>query len=154
MRTPPHSPACQRVEALLDQAMSEGVINLPPELQAHAVHCPRCAREYNELSHLLTRLRSAAAGIELGKVPAVVDRVMATPPAEGPRQKAGRPVSATWFLGQLAAVVAAALLMVGGLTYALLKVNEAVGGVPSGRVVERLLTPFQDWTWARFRGTR
>lgn len=155
MRTPPQRPACQRVELLIDQALSEGVLNLPPELQAHAAHCPRCGREYSEVSQLLTRLRGAAAGIDLGKVPSVVDLVMTAPSAAQATHRTGRrPVSSAWVFGQLAAVVAMVVLMVGGLTYALLKVNQAVGGLPPERVVERVLTPFQGWTWTRFRGTR
>lgn len=175
--------ACQRVHQVLEQGMSEGMLSLPPELTAHAARCPRCGPEVRETEVLLGRLMRGAAGIDLSPVPRVVDQVMArtamghgsgllaaappaaaTPAAITPeRATAERSASGEavhrqadwkWVLGQIAAVAAAFLIAISGLTYGVLKINQAVSGTSPGEVIAKLTQPFHDWTQARFHGGR
>lgn len=154
--------ACHRFQAALDEAMAEGVLSLAPELTAHATRCARCAIELKETEALLGRLRNASAGIDLSRVPHVVDFVLsqtateqgATPaPAvllEEKRRQKG--VRLRWVLTQVAAVAAVLLIAVGGLTYTVLKVNEVVSGVKPGEVLAKLAAPFSRTQQAEFRG--
>jgi hypothetical protein len=141
--------ACQRVQAHLDEALATGTLSLPPELSAHADHCPNCGPEVADTERLLSRLRGAAAGVELGLVPKVVDTVLAEIASESRtnvlplEQRSRKQVKVWWLIGQVAAVAAVLIIAVGGLGFALLKVNEAVSGVTPGDVLARLAAPFQ-----------
>lgn len=158
----PHvvSMACHRVQRALDEGMSEGSLNLPAELAAHAAHCPRCGPEVEATHTLLTRLRDGAARVDLGKVPGVVDRVVAhTVGARGSAEgRSGSALPAApsqkahlrWVLGQVAIVATVLLVTLTGLTYGLLKMNEAVSGVRPGEVVERAMAPLRNWSQAIF----
>lgn len=150
--------SCQRVQAAVEDALMEGTLNLPAELAAHAARCARCSAEVADTEHLLGRLRGAVAAIDLGQVPRVVDYVMtqtaaliqpARPAPLMPAPKKKVPVS--WVLGQVAAVAAALLIAVGGLTYMVLKVNQAVSGVAPGDVLARLTAPFTETNRADVR---
>jgi anti-sigma factor RsiW len=140
--------ACQRVQAHLDDALATGTLSLPPELAAHAERCPNCGPEVAETERLLSRLRGAAAGIELGPVPKAVDAVLAQIAAENQpkvlplEQRSRKRVAALWVIGQVAAVAAVLIIAIGGLGFALLKVNEAVSGVTPGDVFAKLAAPF------------
>jgi len=141
--------ACQRVQSALDEGLATGSLSLPAELAAHADRCPRCGPEVRQTESLLSRLRGAAAGIELGRVPPTVDAVLARIATESPQrvmlveQPRARRVQTRWLLGQVAAVAAVLLITVGGLGFVILKVNEAVSGVKPGDVVSRLVAPFR-----------
>ncbi|HWI64780.1 MAG TPA: hypothetical protein VNT75_23370 [Symbiobacteriaceae bacterium] len=141
--------ACQRVQEALDEALATGTLSLPAELSAHADRCPRCGPEVADTENLLARLRGAAAGVTLGRVPPAVDAVLAQIARESaPRvvpleQAKSRRVQTRWVLGQVAAVAAVLIVTVGSLGYVILKVNEAVSGVKPGDVVARLVTPFR-----------
>ncbi|MDF2631009.1 MAG: hypothetical protein K0R39_4840 [Symbiobacteriaceae bacterium] len=142
----------------LDEALATGTLALPAELALHADGCPRCGPEYRDTEALLSRLRGAAAGIELGPVPQAVDKVLDQITREAaPRvfsmveASAGSPgaqhrqkqVRTRWILGQVAAVAAVLLIAVGGIGYAILKVNEAVSGVSPGDVLAKFASPFR-----------
>ncbi|MFZ5827201.1 MAG: hypothetical protein ACOY94_23130 [Bacillota bacterium] len=153
--------ACHRVQQQLDNALSEGVLELSPELAAHVGRCPQCAPAVRETEALFKRLRSAPAALDLGPVPGVVDTVLQRIAAEGPatlvklterepksdRKRTGH---LRWLLGQVAAIAAILFVAVGGLTYLTLKVNHAVGGAEPSTVVERWVEPLEDWTRALF----
>jgi len=152
--------ACVRVKAALDDAMAQGALNLSPELLAHAARCPCCGPEYRETEALLARLRAAAAGVDLRQVPGVVDYVMARtlgesrPTAPVPAPLPNRRVQLVWVLGQVAAVAAVLVVVTSGLAYAVLKVNQAVGGTSPQAMVERLSAPLRDWTLIKVRDTK
>lgn len=142
--------ACHRVQAALDEALSTGTLSLPPELSAHADRCPRCGPDVQETEQLLSRLRGASAGITLGRVPPAVDAVLAQIAAEAApkvivltEQPRAKRVKTQWLLGQIAAVAVVLVVVVGGLGFAILKVNEAVSGTKPGDVLAKLLTPFR-----------
>ena len=154
--------ACHRVQQQLDNALSEGVLELSPELAAHAGRCPQCAPAVRRTEALFQRLRSAPAALDLGPVPGVVDTVLQRIAAEGPatvvkltggrEQKVDqkRTGHLRWLLGQVAAIAAILFIAVGGLTYLTLKMNHAVGGAEPSKVVERWVEPLEDWTRAVF----
>ncbi|HEY3368528.1 MAG TPA: hypothetical protein VGK74_26020 [Symbiobacteriaceae bacterium] len=161
--------ACARVSQVLDEALSEGTLNLPPELVAHASRCPRCGPEVQETEQLLARLRSAVAGAGLGRVPHVVDYVMGhtaaeyreTRPAAASiadqecRPHGGQGAHLRWVLGQVAVVAAALLITITTVTFAALKINAAISGHPPADMMTRVTAPFRDWVEAQFgRGTR
>jgi len=142
--------ACCRVQSLLDEALATGTLSIPPELAAHAERCSRCGPEVKETEHLLSRLRGAAAGIGLGRVPHAVDAVLAQIASDAaPRtltlreQPVEKRVRTRWVLGQVAAVAAVLLITAGGLGFVILKVNEAVSGVKPGDVLAKLAAPFR-----------
>ncbi|HYF95504.1 MAG TPA: hypothetical protein VD969_25105 [Symbiobacteriaceae bacterium] len=142
--------SCQRVQAVLDEALATGLLSLPPELAAHAERCSRCGPEVKETEQLLSRLRGAAAGISLGPVPHAVDAVLAQISSQSaPRalilneQPKVKRVRTRWILGQVAAVAAVLLITVGGLGFVILKLNEAVSGVKPGDVLAKLAAPFR-----------
>lgn len=142
--------ACHRVQLALDEALSTGTLTLPAELTFHANQCPRCGPDVRDTEALLSRLRGAAAGVELGPVPQAVDSVLAqiaresAPRLLSPTGKVRtKQVRARWILGQVAAVAAVLLLTIGGLGYAVLKVNEAVSGVKPGDVLAKFASPFR-----------
>lgn len=110
---------CVRVAIALDEAMTEGKLSLPPELGAHIRQCPTCGPAAAEVQELLGRLRSAPAGVSVGPVPAVVERVL------GERRRVG----AVWVLLQFGAV--ALLLLVAAL---LVMALVALGGRMIGLV--------------------
>lgn len=150
--------ACHRVQLALDEALSEGTLDLLPELAAHAAKCPRCGPEVNDTAALLGRLRSAASGIDLGRVPQVVDYIMAQTaarevpvPQAAPMTKPTRRIQARWVLAQVAAVAAVILLAVGALTFTALKVNELVSGVKPSEVLQKIVAPFNDSSKAQVR---
>jgi anti-sigma factor RsiW len=153
--------ACQRVQMFLDESLATGAMSLPPELAAHAAQCPHCVTEVRETESLLTRLRDAAAGVDLGRVPQVVDYVLSQttvgPQFRGPATAAlsaderRKRVRATWVLGQVAAVAAVLLLAVGSLTFLALKVNQAVSGVSPSDVIQRIAAPFSQTNRAEIR---
>jgi len=154
--------ACHRLQAALDEAMAEGVLNLAPELAAHAARCARCAMELKETEGLLGRLRNASAGIDLSRVPHVVDFVMSqttaepvskpTPVASLAEKRRQKGVRLRWVLTQVAAVAAVLLIAVSGLTYTVLKVNEVVSGVKPTEVLAKLVAPFSQTQRAEFHG--
>jgi anti-sigma factor RsiW len=161
--------ACHRVRHHLENALAEGVLELPPELAAHAGRCPHCGPQVRELEALFRRLREASAHMDMGPVPDVVDavlqkiaagqpapenRVRLNSPLEPVDQTANRRAHLRWVLGQVAAIVAALCVAVGGLTYLALKVNQAVGGARPAEVVQRWMAPLQDWTQALFGNMR
>jgi hypothetical protein len=145
--------ACHRVQLILDEALATGTLALPTELAFHADQCPRCGPDVRDTEALLSRLRGASAGVELGPVPPAVDRVLAQIAHESePRfltagrttqQPRKKQVRTRWVLGQVAAVAAVLLITVGGLGYAILKVNEAVSGVKPGDVLAKFASPFR-----------
>ena len=161
--------ACARVTQALDESLSEGTFNLPPELAAHASRCPRCGPEVQETEQLLSGLRSAVAGTGLGRVPHVVDYVMGHTAAE---YRAIRPVAAgeagqelrphgrrsehlRWVLGQVAVAAAALLITITTVTFAALKINAVIRGYPQSDMMTRVTAPFRDWAEAQFgKGTR
>lgn len=154
--------ACHRVQQQLDNALSEGVLELSPELAAHASRCPQCDLAVRRTEALFQRLRSTPAALDLGPVPGVVDAVLQHIAAEQPatvvrltgeRERRGdrkREVHLRWLLGQVAAIAAILCIAVGGLTYLTLKVNHAVGGAEPSEVVERWVAPLEDWSRALF----
>lgn len=166
--------ACSRVTQVLDEALSEGVLNIPPELAAHAARCPRCGPEVKETEQLLSRLRGAVAGLDLRRVPHVVDYVMAHTASEyrenqpraaitaqplaagatsSPARRSGRHDRRAhwrWVAGQLAVAAAVLVLTVSGLTYTALKINQAISGTEPSEVVARLMSPFHNWAEAQF----
>lgn len=154
--------ACHRVQQQLDNAHSEGVLELSPELSAHAGRCPQCAPAVRELEALFKRLRSTPAALDLGPVPGVVDTVLQRiaadqPPTvvkltggREPRAERKRASHLRWLLGQVAAIAAVLCLAVGGLTYVVLQVNHAVGGAEPSKVVQRWVAPLEDWSRAVF----
>lgn len=103
-------PACARVHAALDTALTTGDLRLPPELAAHIEHCPHCADAVDRTQQLLHRMRSAAAGLPLTLLPGAVNTVLSqTQPAPaGTRRRLGT----AWFLGQFAALAGMLLLLV------------------------------------------
>lgn len=145
--------ACHRVQLLLDEALATGTLALPTELSFHADQCPRCGPDVRDTEALLSRLRGASAGVELGPVPQAVDSVLAQIARESaprvltqgqaPQSSRQKQVRTRWVLGQVAAVAAVLLITVGGLGYAILKVNEAVSGVKPGDVLARIASPFR-----------
>lgn len=158
--------ACHKVQLAVDEAMMEGVLQLPPELAAHAGRCSRCGPEVQEMEALLSRLRSGAAGMGLGQVPGVVDAVLTQSgaqqpsapsimvtlaPAPEPERKGAH---LRWLAGQVAGVAAVLLVSAGLLTYSVLVVNQVVTGTRPSEVVQKLVAPFQDWTIAKFRSSR
>lgn len=158
--------ACHRVQMALDEAMMEGVLQLTPELAAHAGRCPRCGPEVQEVDLLLSRLRSGGAGMGLGRVPGIVDAVLAqagaqpsqrpavslnVAPAEESKKKASH---LRWVAGQVAAAAAVLVVGVGLLTYSVLVVNQVVTGTKPSEVVQKLTAPFQDWSLAKFRSAK
>lgn len=174
--------ACHRVQTQLDIAMQEGVLELPAELAAHVERCPHCGGQAREVEALFERLRSLPAGINIGPVPGIVDKVLemtaiepvpeskvralptvqahaepqAVPEggqagAEPVQERKGRPKQWQWVLGQVAAVVAVLAVAVTGLT---LLINQAVGGVRPGEVVQKWVAPLHDWTQALFENTQ
>jgi hypothetical protein len=162
--------ACHRVHRALDEALGEGVFSLPPELRSHAARCARCGPEVADTEALLARLRGAAAGIDMGHVPRVVDHVMAgtlaglgapSPTARTAQAQAqagppapGRRPDLRWLLGQLAVVAAVMLIALGGTTYTVLKLQQVLGGTSSSQVAERLTAPFRDMVSAVFHNAR
>lgn len=158
--------ACHRVQQQLDHALSEGVLELSPELSAHAGSCPQCALQVRGTEALFKRLRSTPAALDLGPVPGVVDavlqRIAADPsstvirltPAEAKTTRPKQQAHLRWLLGQVAAITAILCIAVSGLTYLTLKVNHAVGGAEPSKVVARWVAPLQDWSRALFRHTR
>lgn len=157
-------PACMRVQQALDEALAEGALTLSPELRAHADRCPRCSAELDGVEQLLGRLKAAAAGVDLARLPAVVDAVLTatvtspkTKPESQPQpQKTSgeRRRHLTWVLGQVAAVAAVLVLVTGTLTWAVLEANQAISGTSPSTVVERLTEPFRNWTLAKFRDAK
>ncbi|HYF76584.1 MAG TPA: hypothetical protein VD973_05610 [Symbiobacteriaceae bacterium] len=103
------TPACSRVQAALDHALTTGDLRLPPELQAHLAHCPTCAAAADSTQGLLSRLRSAPAGLPLTLLPGAVNTVLHETRPDKLERK--RP-DLTWFLGQLAALGGILLLLV------------------------------------------
>jgi hypothetical protein len=103
------TPACSRVQAALDHALTTGDLRLPPELQAHLAHCPACAAAADSTQALLSRLRSAPAGLPLTLLPGAVNTVLHETRPDKLERK--RP-DLTWFLGQLAALGGILLLLV------------------------------------------
>ncbi len=146
-------PACGRVQEAIDGAMAEGVLRLPAELAAHAQRCARCGAEVTAIQGLLGRLQDAAATLPMGPVPGVVDAVIARTTTAGGRPDKARP-GAMWVLGQVAAVAAALLILISGVSYALLKVNQAVSGTEPVEVVHRLTAPLTNWNWARIKNAK
>lgn len=155
--------ACLRVQAALDEALASGTANLSPELAAHAAHCPRCSAEVQGVESVLSRLRDAAAHVDLGRLPQVVDFVMAKTLQDGltaakaapmPPARPSRHVQVHWVLGQVAAVAAVLLVAISGLTYVALKVNEAVSGVRPGEVLQQIAAPFNQTNRAEIRNAK
>lgn len=150
--------ACMRVQQALEQALSEGALQLPQELSAHASRCPRCAAEVRETELLFSRLHGAAAAIPMNRVPHVVDFVLARTAVEGEIPKQGVSESpsahARWLLGQVAAVAAIILVTAGGLSYGVLKVNQAVSGTHPSEMLSRLASPFHELKQALFPNAR
>jgi hypothetical protein len=152
--------ACQRVQIALDEALATGTLSLPPELAAHASHCPHCAGEVQSTENLLIRLRDAAAGVPLGRLPQVVDYVLSqtsvAPPPQAPLvvQERRKQVQVSWVLGQAVAVAAVLLLAVGSLTFLALKLNQAVNGVSPGEVFDRIAAPFNQSNRAEIKGAK
>ncbi len=155
--------ACDRVRRRVEEALSEGVLDLPASLAAHVERCPYCSAEVREVEMLLHRLRSLPASLDLSPVPAVVDRVLqatatAVNPdagaARGPEMKRRRTPQWQWVLGQVAAVVAVIALAAGGLTLLGLRIHDAVAGRAPGRAAERWIAPLRDWTEALFQNVR
>lgn len=152
--------ACHRVHEALEEAMAEGTLSLSPELAAHAARCPRCEPEWRQTEALLIRLRDGAARIDLSPVPAVVDHVIArtiSSPGSAVAAKGAanssprRQSNVGWVVRQVAAIAAMLLITIGGLTYGVLVVNQAMSGVKPSEVAARLVQPLQDWTSAWFR---
>lgn len=161
--------ACHRVKQQLDNALAEGVLELSPELAAHAARCPHCGVQVRETEQLFKRLRTAPASLDLGPVPGVVDVVVQqiatespadslvrlSPPGQSEEGRQGsRRAHLRWVLGQVAAIAAVLCVAVGGLTYLALRVNYAVGGQRPAEVVERWVGPLQNWSTALFRQTK
>lgn len=158
--------ACHRVQQQLDHCLSEGVLELSPELAAHAVRCPHCGPQVRETEALFKRLRSTTANLDLGPVPGVVDAVLQriaeeapetigkAPSRQGEVDRRHRRAHLRWVLGQIAAIAALFCVAVGGLTYLALKVNHAVGGAKPNEVVERWVAPFHNWTQVLFQNTK
>jgi len=157
--------ACHRVQKQLDTSLSEGALSLSAELNAHAERCPHCGPALRDTEALFRRLRSAPAGVDLGPVPGVVDSVLrqiatpaavhVTPVVQDPSVAARKRRQHTrWVIGQVAAIAAALCLALGGVTYLVLKANEAVSGTSPGQVVQRWVAPLQDWSQALFQKTK
>lgn len=158
--------ACHRVQQHLDNALTDGVLNLPPELAAHAARCQHCGHQVQETEALFRRLRNAPANLDLGPVPGAVDSVLqriATGPTadnlvrlspEPEKAVRRRKANMRWIVGQVATIAAVLGIAVGGVTYLALKVNQAVGGVPPSEVVERWVAPLHDWSKALFGNTK
>ncbi|MBY6276928.1 hypothetical protein [Symbiobacterium thermophilum] len=157
--------ACDRVRQRVEEAMAEGVLDLPANLVAHVERCPHCSAEVREVEMLLHRLRSLPASLDLSPVPAAVDRVLqatASNPAAAGAVPAPAPVEKKrrrtpqwqWVLGQVAAVAAVIAIAAGGLTLLGLGIHGAVSGQEPGRIVERWVAPLRDWTQALFRNVR
>ncbi len=157
--------ACHRVLKHVDTALSVGALALPTELAAHAERCAHCGPHLRETEELFRRLRSSPASIDLGPVPGVVDSVLqriatpappqVTPILTDPVKVARkRRQHASWVIGQVATIAAVLCLALGGFTYLVLKVNEAVSGVAPGQVVERWVAPLQNWSQALFENTK
>lgn len=157
---------CHRVQQQLDNALSEGALELSPELVAHAGRCPHCGLLLQETEALFQRLRRAPAALDMGPVPGVVDAVLqhialeqparlprATTGERSPKQQKKRP-HLRWMMGQLAAIVAVLCIAISGLTYLAMQVNHAVGGAKPSEVVARWVAPFEDWTRALFGRTK
>lgn len=149
----------------MDNALSDGLLNLSPELAAHAARCPHCGQQVRETEALFRRLRNAPANLDLGPVPGVVDsvlqRIAASPLPDNLVRLSPEPAKAVpkkkahlgWVLGQVAAIAAVLGIAVGGVGYLALKVNQAVGGAKPAEVVQRLVAPLQDWSRALFGNT-
>lgn len=162
--------ACYRVHRALDDALGEGALSLPPELRSHAARCARCGPEVADTEALLARLRGAAASVDMGQVPRVVDQVMvgtlaglgAMAPASAPAARAPtsrtpvlqRPPDLRWLFGQIAVVAAVMVIAVGGTGYGVLKLQEALVGTSPSQVAERLAAPFREMVSAVFHGVR
>jgi anti-sigma factor RsiW len=155
--------ACDRVRQRVEEAMAEGVLDLPPNLAAHVERCPHCSAEVREVEMLLHRLRSLPASLDLTPVPAAVDRVLqaaasnlaAAGSAPSPEERRRRRMPQwQWVLGQVAAVAAVIAIAAGGLTLLGLRIHGAVSGQPPGQIVERWVAPLRDWTQALFRNVR
>lgn len=153
--------ACHRLQQALDEALAEGSLHLPPELATHAARCPRCGPDVRDTEALFARLRGAPSGLGLGRVPGVVDFVVAKTAAEPAPKPATRPTVGArkradlrWAVGQVAAAAAVLCITVGGFSYAVLKLNEAVSGTRPAEVVERMVAPFKNFTQALFKDAR